>query len=85
MKATQKSTNAAELSPRPWYEMPGYAQKGEVLCLLGSAQSFKASYATLGFNERAKLDEGTRCPTAFAPRSWLPTARQGSAPSRRRR
>jgi uncharacterized protein YdhG (YjbR/CyaY superfamily) len=57
---------APALVPRTWYGMPAYAKDGEVVCFFQSAQKFKARYATLGFNDRACLDDGDMWPTAFA-------------------
>jgi uncharacterized protein YdhG (YjbR/CyaY superfamily) len=58
--------SAPELSPRTWYGMPAYAKDGNVLCFFQSGQKFKSRYATLGFSDKAKLDEGAMWPTAFA-------------------
>lgn len=59
--------NATNLSPKTWYGMPAYAnQDGNVVCFFQPADKFKARYATLGFNDRAKLDEGAMWPVAFA-------------------
>jgi uncharacterized protein YdhG (YjbR/CyaY superfamily) len=61
------TANAPELMPKTWYGMPAYANKdGKVVCFFQSAGKFKARYATLGFNDSAKLDEGAMWPTAFA-------------------
>ena len=57
---------APTLEPRTWYGMPAYALDGKVVCFFQSAQKFKARYATLGFNDAAKLDDGAMWPTAFA-------------------
>jgi hypothetical protein len=57
---------APALSPRLWYGMPAYAKDGKVVCFFQSGQKFKTRYATLGFNDAARLDEGTMWPTAFA-------------------
>jgi uncharacterized protein YdhG (YjbR/CyaY superfamily) len=57
--------SAPELSPKTWYGMPAYARDGKVICFFTSAAKFKTRYATLGFSEDAKLDEGTMWPTAF--------------------
>ena len=58
--------NAPGLAPRTWYGMPAYAKDGNVVCFFQSAQKFKTRYATLGFSDKARLDEGAMWPTAFA-------------------
>jgi uncharacterized protein YdhG (YjbR/CyaY superfamily) len=58
--------SAPELSPRTWYGMPAYAKDGDVVCFFQAAQKFKTRYATLGFSDKANLDEGDMWPTAFA-------------------
>ncbi len=58
--------SAPALSPRTWYGMPAYAMDGNVVCFFQSAQKFKARYATLGFSDKASLDEGHMWPTAYA-------------------
>jgi len=58
--------SAPALSPRTWYGMPAYAKDGNVVCFFQSSHRFKARYATLGFSDKAKLDEGTMWPVAFA-------------------
>ena len=58
--------NAPALSPKTWYGMPAYAKDGQVVCFFQSAQKFKTRYATLGFSDKANLDEGHMWPTAFA-------------------
>jgi uncharacterized protein YdhG (YjbR/CyaY superfamily) len=58
--------NAPALSPKTWYGMPAYARDGKVVCFFQSAQKFKARYATFGFSDEAKLDEGSMWPTSFA-------------------
>jgi uncharacterized protein YdhG (YjbR/CyaY superfamily) len=58
--------NAPALSPKLWYGMPAYAKDGNVVCFFQSAEKFKSRYATLGFNDRANLDDGTMWPVAFA-------------------
>ena len=58
--------SAPDLSPRTWYGMPAYAKDGSVVCFLQSAQRFNTSYATLGFSDKANLDESAMWPTAFA-------------------
>jgi uncharacterized protein YdhG (YjbR/CyaY superfamily) len=58
--------NAPTLSPRTWYGMPAYAKGDQVVCFFQAAQKFKARYATLGFSDKAMLDEGPMWPTSFA-------------------
>ena len=58
--------NAPAVSPKTWYGMPAYAKDGNVVCFFQSAQKFKTRYATLGFSDKANLDEGAMWPTAFA-------------------
>jgi uncharacterized protein YdhG (YjbR/CyaY superfamily) len=57
---------APALSPRTWYGMPAYAKDGKVLCFFQSAHKFKTRYATLGFSDKANLDEDAMWPTSFA-------------------
>ena len=58
---------APNLSPKTWYGMPAYAnEEGQVVCFFQNAQKFKTRYATLGFSDKAKLDDGNMWPTAFA-------------------
>jgi uncharacterized protein YdhG (YjbR/CyaY superfamily) len=60
-------SSAPELSPKTWYGMPAYAGKdGKVVCFFRNASKFKDRYATFGFNDKAKLDDGNMWPTAFA-------------------
>ena len=58
--------SAPALSPRLWYGMPAYAKDGNVVCFFQSGQKFQTRYATLGFSDKANLDEGAMWPTAFA-------------------
>ena len=58
--------NAPTLTPRTWYGMPAYAKDGKIVCFFKSAQKFKSRYATFGFEQDAKLDEGDIWPTSLA-------------------
>ena len=58
--------NAPDLMPRTWYGMPAYARDGKVVCFFQSADKFKSRYATFGFNDAARIDEGSVWPTSFA-------------------
>ncbi|WP_329544088.1 DUF1801 domain-containing protein [Streptomyces sp. NBC_01356] len=57
---------APVLEPKLWYGMPAYALDGKVVCFFQSAEKFKARYATLGFSDLAKLDEGSMWAAGFA-------------------
>ena len=57
---------APDLSPKTWYGMPAYAKDGKVVCFFRNAGKFKERYAMFGFNDTAKLDEGSMWPVAFA-------------------
>jgi len=65
---------APALTPRLWYGMPAYSKDDKVLCFFQSAQKFKTRYATLGFSDKAQLDEGVMWPNAFAIRELTPEA-----------
>jgi len=58
--------SAPVLAPQTWYGMPAYAKDGKVVCFFQSAHKFKTRYATLGFSDKANLDDGHMWPTAFA-------------------
>ena len=59
--------HAPSLTPKLWYGMPAYASKdGAVVCFFQDAKKFKTRYATLGFSDKARLDEGQMWPTSFA-------------------
>jgi uncharacterized protein YdhG (YjbR/CyaY superfamily) len=58
--------SAPGLSPKLWYGMPAYAKNGKIICFFQSAEKFKSRYATLGFSDQAKLDDGAMWPNAFA-------------------
>ncbi len=63
---------APELFPRTWYGMPAYAKDDKVLVFFQSADKFSTRYSTLGFNDAAKLDDGTFWPTSFAVTKLTP-------------
>jgi hypothetical protein len=58
--------SAPDLTPTTWYGMPAYARDGKIVCHFQPAQKFKTRYATLGFSDAAKLDEGAMWPVAYA-------------------
>ena len=58
--------SAPGLTPRTWYGMSAYAKDGNVVCFFQAADKFKVRYATLGFSDKANLDDGALWPVAFA-------------------
>ena len=58
---------APRLLPKTWYGMPAYANADEkVVVFFRPASKFKDRYLTLGFNDRARLDDGAMWPTSYA-------------------
>jgi uncharacterized protein YdhG (YjbR/CyaY superfamily) len=58
---------APELTSRTWYGMPAYNNKdGKLVCFFQAAAKFKARYATFGFEENARIDDGAMWPTSWA-------------------
>jgi uncharacterized protein YdhG (YjbR/CyaY superfamily) len=58
---------APGLMPKTWYGMPAYANKdGKVVVFFRDAGKFKERYSMLGFNDSAKLDDGSMWPIAYA-------------------
>jgi len=65
--------SAPGLSPKTWYGMPAYANEdGKVVCFFRSADKFESRYASFGFNDAAKLDDGAMWPTSFALKKLTP-------------
>jgi uncharacterized protein YdhG (YjbR/CyaY superfamily) len=58
---------APSLSPRTRYGMTAYAREdGKVVCFFQGGHKFKTRYATLGFSDKAHLDDGAMWPNAYA-------------------
>jgi uncharacterized protein YdhG (YjbR/CyaY superfamily) len=60
------TASAPDLAPKTWYGMPAYARDGKLICFFKSADKFKSRYATFGFEENARLDDGTMWATSWA-------------------
>jgi len=56
---------APQLKAKLWYSMPAYARDDEMICFFQDAAKFKARYATLGFSDKARLDDGNMWPAAY--------------------
>jgi uncharacterized protein YdhG (YjbR/CyaY superfamily) len=68
--------HAPDLAPRTWYGMPAYAKDGEVVCHFQSAATFRSRYATLGFSDKASLDDGAIWPVAYALTELTPAVEE---------
>jgi uncharacterized protein YdhG (YjbR/CyaY superfamily) len=67
------TTTAPDLLPKTWYGMPAYTNaEGKVVVFFKDAGKFNYRYATLGFQEAAKLDDGNLWPVEFALTKWTP-------------
>lgn len=55
-----------KLTARTWYGMPAYYLDGKNICFFQNPAKFKVRYATLGFSDSAKLDDGEMWPTSYA-------------------
>ena len=68
---------APQLMPKTYYGMPAFANgEGKVVTFMQPAGKFKARYATIGFDDRANLDDGDMWPTSFAVVAWTPAVEQ---------
>jgi uncharacterized protein YdhG (YjbR/CyaY superfamily) len=65
--------SAPDLAPRLWYGMPAYARDDKVVCFFQNGQKFNTRYSTLGFSDKANLDDGSLWPTSFALTEWNAT------------
>ena len=68
--------SAPDLAAKTWYGMTAYAKDGDVLVFFQPASKFKARYSTLGFNDKANLDDGKMWPTAYALTELAPADEQ---------
>ena len=58
---------APSLKPKTWYGMPAWADGNDkIVCFFTAAGKFKSRYASFGFNEAARLDDGEMWATSFA-------------------
>jgi uncharacterized protein YdhG (YjbR/CyaY superfamily) len=64
---------APDLVPKTYYGMPGFANgDGKIVVFIQPAGKFKTRYSTIGFEDRANLDDGDLWPSAFAVINWTP-------------
>ena len=57
---------APHLTAKTYYGMPAYARGEKVVVFFQDAGKFKARYSTLGFSDKASLDDGGMWPTSYA-------------------
>lgn len=68
------------LVPKTYYGMPAYADDGgKVVVFVQPSAKFGTRYSTIGFQDRAHLDDGDIWPTAFAVAAWSPTVEKSIA------
>ena len=59
--------HAPGLAPKTWYGFPAYARaEGGPVVFFQPGSKFGTRYSTLGFQDGARLDDGSMWPTAFA-------------------
>ena len=59
--------NAPTLLPKTWYGFPAYAgDDGKAIVFFQPGSKFGTRYSTLGFQDRANLDDGGMWPTSYA-------------------
>ncbi len=64
---------APQLVPKTWYGFPAYTDAaGKVVVFFKAASKFTTRYATLGFEEAARLDDGDMWVTSFALEKLTP-------------
>ena len=67
------TATAPELSPKTWYGMPAYANADDkVVLFFQDAGKFKYRYSTLGFQDKANIDDGDMWPVSYALMRWSP-------------
>ena len=60
------TASAPHLVRRTWYGMPAYAADGSIVCFFKPAEKFKERFATVGFTDKANLDDGAMWPKEYA-------------------
>ena len=65
--------HAPQLSAKLWYGMPNWNDAdGKTIVFFQPAAKFGYRYATIGFQESAKVDVGTMWPTSYALTTLTP-------------
>ena len=64
------SAMPGDLAPQTYYGMPAYAKDGVVVCWFKPGGKFRMRYSTLGFSDKAQLDDGDMWPSEYALLTW---------------
>lgn len=56
----------SSIEAKTWYSMPAYYKDGKLICFYQSPDKWGTRYGVLGFDENAKLDQGSMWATSFA-------------------
>jgi uncharacterized protein YdhG (YjbR/CyaY superfamily) len=62
------------LDARLWYGSPAYYKDGTMICFFQDSAKFKTRYSTLGFSDKAALDDDTMWPTSYGITEVTPSA-----------
>ncbi len=62
------------LDARLWYGSPAYYKDGTMICFFQDSAKFKTRYSTLGFSDKAALDDDTMWPTSYGITEVTPAA-----------
>lgn len=63
---------APELDAKTWYGMPAWAKDGTLILFFQSGAKFDTRYCTVGFTDKAALDDGDLWPSAYAVTRFTP-------------
>ncbi len=55
-----------EITTKTWYGMPAYYVNDKVVCFFQAGSKFESRCSTFGFQQAAKLDDGSFWATSFA-------------------
>jgi uncharacterized protein YdhG (YjbR/CyaY superfamily) len=64
------SAEAPELWPQTFYGMPAWGRDGKAVFFFKPGPKYRMRYSTLGFTDKATLDDGDMWPSEFAVQRW---------------
>lgn len=66
-----------DLLPKTWYGMPAYTDAdGKLIVAFKERRQIRLRYATLEFQDSARLDDGDIWPVSFAIPAWTPAVQK---------